>query len=694
MGFECRIFISAEQFAMSRSNSPSPRSNVNHSISPSQSRRGCRGGGTEAKPLTNCPPGGRRSTLTQGRWGDDDIVHAHAPARAPALARARAPALARARAPAPALARARALADADEIIAPIEDMSTQEILEAFDGTQLKFVDSLQQLVAMILSFWVMVQTLNGKVDGKVLKNLLAHIIDAHKPPIPSKCTHRVQKKLDCPGTSVPKRYVTFLNILTLTGIMGFQLQDPVDLMVGLCFGTLNSHLVSSLMQALQDSELSVKRVKTTFVFVHLFLTALMRNTILVKSPIELHHFVMFLMQNFDNESQTGINHDALPAEDFSREFKAAAKIVFDKVFADFKKLKPGKPLSDEQLAAFKDQMAELAIPDEDQKTSFSQTMSADQIPVVIQESYARQNYALRETTRRLLLEEGQPLFEFNGGFSDLGPFFLFLSLLTSTSRKSSTIFRKEFEKVMAALKKAGDVGSNSHFFGKPFANTASKFFGLIRLVFLEDSDAFIAKFFMISKGNKCLRSPTSLSDCCAALYDKMNEIAGFSKPVQISMREQITELFPSAKVATDIPDTEDTEDAEDADEESSQRLSAVGGGGKEKPSSFRPRRQDPPQKSALKSTASSASTSAFTAAALSAHTSGQSALANILHTQGLTTPESSMNLASKFMDAGINNLKKDLHGVSREDVIETLSVVEVKLTPVQLKKLMEYVSKE
>ena len=80
MGFECRIFISAEQFAMSRSNSPSPRSNVDHSISPSQSLRGCRGGGTEANPLTNGPPGGHRSTLTQGKWGDDGIVHAHAPA--------------------------------------------------------------------------------------------------------------------------------------------------------------------------------------------------------------------------------------------------------------------------------------------------------------------------------------------------------------------------------------------------------------------------------------------------------------------------------------------------------------------------------------------------------------------------------------------------------------------------------------
>jgi hypothetical protein len=677
MGFECRIFISAEQFAMYRSNSPSPRSNVNHSVSPSQSLGGCRGGGAEADPRANGPPGGHRSTLTQGKWGDDGIVHAHAPARASASA--------------PALAPASASADdaaEDGSITPLpEEMSYQGILQAFDGTHLKSVASLQQLVAMILSFWVMVQTLNGKVDGSLLKNLLAFIIDEHKPRIPSECTHREQKKLDRPGTSVPKRYVTFLDILTSTGIMGFQLQDPVDLMVGLCFGTLNSHLVSSLMQALQDSELSVKRVKTTFVFVHLFLTALMRNTILVKSPIELHHFVMFLMQNFDNESQTGIDHDTLSDDTFSREFKAAAKIVFDKVFADFKKLKPGKPLSDEQLASFKDKMAQLAMPDEDQKTSFSQTMSADQIPVMLQESHARQIYALRETTRRLLLEEGQPLFEFNGDFSDLGPFFLFLSLLTSTSRKSSTIFRKEFEKVMEALRKANNAGSNYHFFGKKFANSASKFFGLIRLVFLEDSDAFIEKFFTISKGKKCLRSPTSLSDCCAALYDKMNEIAGFSKHAQRSMREQITDLFPSATFAADISDTED------ADEESSQRLSAAGGGGEAKPSSFRPRRQEPP-KSALKPTASSASESAFTAAALSAHTSGQSALANILHTQGLTTPDGSMRLASKFIEAGISNLKTDLNGVSKEDVIETLSSVAVKLTPVQLKKLMAYVSEE
>jgi hypothetical protein len=540
---------------------------------------------------------------------------------------------------------------------------------------------------MILSFWVVVQTLNGKVDGQVLKKLLALIIDAHKPPIPSECTQRAQRNLDRPGTSVPRRYGIFLDLLTRTGIMGFQLKDPVDLIVGLSFGTLNSHLVSSLMQALQDSDLSVESVKTTFTFVLLFLAALMRNTILVKSPIELHNFVMFLMQNFD--SQTGIDHDTLPDDTFSREFKAAAKIVFVKVFADFKKLTPGnKPLSTEQLASYKKKMAELAIPDEDQKTTVSQTMSDDQIPVVLQESRSRHNYALQTLVHRILLGEGDPLFEFNGDFSDLGPFFLFLSLLTSTSRKSSTIFRKEFEKVMAALKKASDAGRNSHFFGKPFANTASKFFGLIRLVFLEDSDAFIEKFFTISEGKKRLLSPTSLSDCCAALYDKMNEIAGFSKPAQKSMREQITELFPSAKFAADIPDTEDT------DEESSQRFSAAGGGGEAKPSSFRPRRQELPPKSALKQTASSASASAFTAAALSAHTSGQSALAIILYEEGLTTPDGSMNLASKFMEAGISNLKTDLNGFSKDDVIETLSSVSVKLTPVQLKKLMAYVSND
>jgi hypothetical protein len=660
MGFESKIFISAEQFAMSSSNSPF---------------RGAAAGGDAHARLdgsispTNVRPGADTVTSKSNRpsrrrdWGDSDDEHAPVPA--------------------PASASADDAAEDGSITPLPEEMSNQGILKAFDGTHLKSVASLQQLVAMILSFWVMVQTLNSKVDGKVLKKLLALIIDEHKPPIPSECTLRSQKKLDRPGTSVPKRYVTFLDILTSTGIMGFQLQEPVDLMVGLSFGNLNSHLVSSIMQALQDSDLSDERVKRTFTFVLLFLAALMRNTILVKSPIELHHFVMFLMQNFDNESQTGIDHDTLSDDTFSREFKAAAKIVFDKVFADFKKLKPGKPLSDEQLAAFKDQMTELAIPDEDQKTSFSQTMSEAHIPLVLQESHARHNYALQTLVHRLLLEEGDPLFEFNRDFSDLGPFFLFLSLLTSTSRKSSTIFRKEFEKVMEALRKANNAGSNYHFFGKKFANSASKFFGLIRLVFLEDSDAFIAKFFMISEGKKFLRSPTSLSECCTALYDKMNEIAGFSKPVQISMREQITKLFPSAKFAADISDTED------ADEESSQRFSAAGGGGEAKPSSFRPRRQDQPPKSALKSSAS-----AFTAAALSAHTSEQSALANILHTQGLTTPERSMNLASKFMEVGISNLKTDLNDVSKEDVIETLSSVAVKLTPVQLNKLMKYVSKE
>ena len=236
---------------------------------------------------------------------------------------------------------------------------------------------------------------------------------------------------------------------------------------------------------------------------------------------------------------------------------------------------------------------------------------------------------------------------------------------------------------MAALKKAIDGNQRQFdFFGKHFANVVSKFFGLIRLVFLEESDEFIAKFFMISEGKKCLCNPSLLSNCCAALYDKMNEIAGFSKHAQMSMREQITELFPSAKFAADISDTED------ADEKSSQRFSAAGGGGEANLSSFRPRRQEPLPKSALKQ-----SQSAFTAAALSAHTSEQSALANILHKEGITTPESSMILASKFMEAGIKNLR-DLNGVSREDIIESLRIVSVKLTTFQLNKLIKHVSEE
>jgi hypothetical protein len=545
---------------------------------------------------------------------------------------------------------------------------------------------------MILYFWDVLPPLrDGSVKPKVLKKLLSMIIEEHKPPIPSECTSREQKNLVCPGASVPKRYRTLLDILGKTGIMGFSLKDPIDLMVGLLFGTLNSQLVVNLMQALQEADLSNEDEKRKYTCVLLFLAALMRNTILVKSPIMLYQFITFLIENFN--SDTGIVIDSLSAEDFSSEFKDGLKIVFVKVFADFKKLPSGKPLSAKDLSVFKAKIAELSVPEgDDCKSRTSQFMADIDIPTVLTESHGRHMFAVQELTRRLLLADGgDTLFEFNNDFSEDGPFFLFLSLLTSTCRKSSTILQKEFEKVMASLKKAIESKEkrcihSAYFFGKEFEKGASKFFALIRLVFLSESDAFIAQFFCLEKGKKTMRNPSSLKNCVASLYDKMNENAKFSKPVQVSMRSQIMEVFPFAKFATDISDTP---------EEGSRP--AAGGGECAKPSSFQPARQlqqqsaTAPPKSALKQQ-QPVSASAFTASALSAHTADQAKLANILHAIGLTSPDGSMNLASKFMEAGISDLKSDLLGLSKEDIIETLKCVTVILTPVQLKKLMTYVS--
>lgn len=544
------------------------------------------------------------------------------------------------------------------------ELNTDSILRAFNGCPK--VECFERLVAEILGFWILLPILRDKVHPKILKKILGLITDEHKPPLPEDAKRQPEKKLYDAGSRYPHRYQKLLGILKKYGVMGYELRNLTNTIVGLLFGTLNPHMVSNLIEHIQQVDIRQENVKTTLVFTLLFLYSVMRNTVLVKKPEQLYSFVQFLLANFNKYNNSWM--DRLNQSDYDEDFVPALYVVVGKVFEDFKSIPKGKPLTEAQMAKFAKETNELALPDSEDKTNMSQKLSDDEIPDVLVEAYSRQWFALQAVTPRLLLTRGAPLFEFTGNFSKHAHYFLFLTLLTSSCRRSSTIFQKELEKVLRAFQDVLQKKKRIHVFGKDFETPASKLFILIRLVFLEESDDFIDQFFESdSDGNKLVKDATSLPNCLSALLEKMHEIAEFSDPVHQSMKQRIREIFPDASVAA-----------------------AGGGVSAQEGLSFRPGN---PKKSALKPSSSAPATaSVFTAEALRAHTALQTALAQQLVTIGLTTPDASMALAGKFNAAGVSDLKRDLKGLSREDVTETLKTGSVTLNAVQLNKLLEHVA--
>ncbi len=544
------------------------------------------------------------------------------------------------------------------------ELDTDSILIAFNANPK--VSCFERLIAALLGFWMIFPILRDKVHPKILKKILGLITDEHKPPLPEESMRQHSKELYAPGSRYPHRYHKLLGILKKYGVMGYELRNLTNTIVGLLFGTLNPFLVSNLIEHIQKIDISQENVKTTLVFTLLFLYSVMRNTVLVKKPEQLYSFVQFLLVNFIKYDDSLL--ERLNKTQYDEDFLAAIRVVSGKVFEDFKSIPRGKHLTEAQMAKFAKETEELALPDTEDRTNASQKLSDDEIPEVLVEAYSRHWFALQVVTPRLLLTRGDPLFEFTGNFSKHAHFFLFLTLLTSSCRRSSTIFQKELEKVLRASQDVKHNRQRLHVFDKDFETPASKLFILIRLVFLEESDAFIDHFFEVDfQGNKRVKTATSLPECLSALLDKMHEIAEFSDPVYESMKEQITQAFPDVSVA------------------------AAGGevSAHEGPS-FRPGNA---KKSALKQSSSAPATaSVFTAEALRAHTASQSTLAQQLVSIGLTTPDASMALAGKFNEAGVSDLKIDLKGMSKEDVTETLTTVSVTLNPVQLNKLLQHVA--
>jgi len=651
MGFKNRIFISAESFAMDSSN-PSPRGGA------AVGRRG-RGGrnitsdlsdsfsSTEDTLCLSSTP----TLLPQGAWADDaDDNDGHPVTGGPAAGGG-------------CVAQAETFRSEEECerLSPLPDgqeLSHEEIFKSFDNSPQ--LVCFGPLVAAILGFWMLLPVLREKVIPPVLKKILGLITDEHKPALPEKTSRQAPKPLFQVGTRYPHRYTKLLGVLRRYGVMGFDLRNLTNIIVGLLFGTLNPFLVSNIQQV----DIMNKEVKTTLVFTLMFLSAVMRKTVLVKKPAQLYSFVKLLLEKFNRDDSSWI--DQIDETECDSDFVAAVKVVFAKVFTDFTSIPEGKALTDAQLAKFHEELNEFALPDADDKTNQSQKIAENEIPEVLVEAYERHWFALQNLVPRLLLSRGEPLFEFTGKTAEFSHFFLFLTLLTSSCRKSANIFQKELEKVLRAFQEVKTKQQRLHVFGKDFETPASKLFILIRLVFLEESDDFIARFFEFdSEGKKLVKTPTSLSECLFALVEKMHKIAKFSSPVYNSIRQQITAFVPNASAA------------------------ASGGVCAHEGLSFRPGQ---PKKSALKQPSAPATASPFTQDALRAHSALQANLAQQLVDIGLTSPDASMALAGKFNEAGVSDLKRDLKGLSREDVADTLKTVSVTLSSVQLNKIIKHVA--
>jgi hypothetical protein len=656
MGFESRIFISAEQFTMSSSNTSrgTPRG-----TSKRGDKRIVRGASSDPSDPIPLIQNGRESTLSATGGTEVRCDRSLSPRRCNVVAIGG--------------QTADNDVDVDSSSVKPDELSHQDILQAFDSS---VVGCFDHLVASILGFWVLLPLLREKVEPKILKKILGLITDEHKPPLPQDVSRHTSKPLYDAGSRYPHRYNKLLITLKKYGIMGFDLRNPINIIIGLLFGTLNPFLVSELIDHLQKAAITNEDNKTTLVFTLMFLSAVMRNTVLVKKPAQLYDFVKFLLASFKKDDETWLQKISRSA--FDEDFIAGITVVGAKVFTDFKSIPIGKPLNEEKLRKFNEEIAEFALPDTDCKTALSQKLSDQEIPDVLAQAYDRHWFALQNIVSRLFLRRDSQLFEFNGKFSTQASYFLFLTLLTSSCRRSSTIFQKELEKVLRALKKAMGKSSKQikelKLFEEELSVPMSKLFVLIRLVFLDESDSFIEKFFTFDESaeTKTIKTENSLRDCFYSLLEKMHETAQFSTPVHDSMKQQLDELFQ------DVSATEP-------------RRSAAGGGvcanGGHSP------HLGTKNKSALKQSSSSpAPASVFTAEALREHTASQSMLAQQLMIIGLTTPDASMALAAKFNEAGVTDLKNDLKGMSKEDVIATLKTVSVTLTPVQLNKLIKHVA--
>ena len=312
MGFESRIFISAEQFAMDSSNSSSIGGggydpDLVRSVSPVKVRR---------DDFNSMRPSGRRN------WGDDD--DAPAPAPAPAHAPAEDEPF-------------ENLDDPDEAKARL----FTEILENLPG---KSLNAYAHILSCLNALFQLHPLLTkAGFDDKEIRRFFRLVIKVFSPNPPkrSKVPRKQKAPKKVPEGSTPRLEI-MMKIFMKTGVRNFQF-DAMKVIRGIVFSTVNPMLVALIVECIHAAEdFSNIAMKRMYLFLVALASGISCDSPVVKEPLLLSKFFTNVITAvISGMSECRIQFDreqVLPADDFSKEFADAAMRVLNYVYNVFSKV--------------------------------------------------------------------------------------------------------------------------------------------------------------------------------------------------------------------------------------------------------------------------------------------------------------------------------------------------------------------
>lgn len=318
MGFECRIFISAEQFAMSRS-----------------SRRGAAAGGGDSKPdpsrSLSPPNGSRDATASNSRrpsgrrnWADSDSDE-HDSASAPALD------------------PARSCAEDEEFIDP-EEMKArlfEEIVKTLPGKSLNDYAHILSCLNALFQLHPLL-TKAGFDDKEILRFFRLVIkVFSPKPPKRSKVPRKTKASKEVPKGST-SRLEIMMKIWMKTGVRNFKF-DAMKVIRGIFLATANPMLVALIVECINAAEdFSNIAMKRMYLFLVALASGISCDSPVVKQPVLLaKFFTNVITAVISGMAECIIQFDreqVLPPADFPKEFADAAMQVLNYVDNVFSKV--------------------------------------------------------------------------------------------------------------------------------------------------------------------------------------------------------------------------------------------------------------------------------------------------------------------------------------------------------------------
>jgi hypothetical protein len=593
MGFESRIFISAEQFAMNRSNSSAviqvsngeeDRASTTPSLMKSQdSSSGCggdvqdlarsvspvkdRGAATVASNYRR--PSGRRN------WSDDNDEHAPAPA--PAHAPAHAPA-------------------EDEPFENLDDPDEAkarlftEILENLPGKSLNAYAHILSCLNSLLQLHPLL-TKAGFDDREILRFFRLVIkVFSPNPPKRSKVPRKQKAPKKVPEGST-SRLEIMMKIFMKTGVRNFQF-DAMKVIRGIVFSTVNPMLVALIVECIHAAEdFSNIAMKRMYLFLVALASGISCDSPVVKEPLLLSKFFTNVITavisgmpecriQFDREQ-------VLPADNFSKEFADAAMRVLnyvDNVFskvlnevaaeADASSKKPSKKQQPAKGAAIGDDPEANPFDGFDDEILDSMTMTTVAGDAIDREKLSPFFAFLLDCFNHALDLVCKDDSEIMGLTSEHSLRFVMLSLTSAALKPSAAIAFDRFGALCSMIKTVGPTKFSISHDGS--ADFISQYACMVRLWLpaIDQDDRQAAEKFLLtcfSKDMRSFASRMSLPSVMQKLYGlfRHNLLANKKKLLDATF----TDVFPKTKLP------ESPEPAKAAVQlPKSTRFMAVGGG--------------------------------------------------------------------------------------------------------------------